>query len=91
MHNLLVRASNQANVVYVRCASCQALVARYELSGYYQHGQGLESYLKAHGVAAGDSGRQWLAEFERTQAEAIAGYEAAVARLEASEIEKTGS
>jgi len=71
--------------IYVRCANCGALVARYELSGYYRHGEGVESLLKSHDADAGDSGRRWLAEFKEVRQEAVRGYEEALAQLEAQE------
>ena len=81
VRNILVREIQQPTVVYVRCSQCRELVASYELSNYYHHGKGLESYLRAHGVAAADSGRQWLAQFQRAQREALTGYDEALKQL----------
>lgn len=87
VRNILVREPGQATMVYVRCRQCKSLVASYELSGYYHHGKGIESYLRAHGAAAADSGRQWLDEFQRVQKRAVAGYEAALEQLSAEQKE----
>ena len=81
VRNILVREANHPTFVYVRCAKCKELVACYELSNYYHHGKGIESYLRAHGVAAGDSARQWMEEFQRVQEKAVAGYENALEKL----------
>ena len=82
LRNLISRDSGQAAKIYVRCAKCRELVAFYELSRYYHHGKGIESYLRAHGVGAADSARTWMAEFERLQNEAIGGYEEALENLQ---------
>ena len=87
VRNLLVRDSDQPTVVYVRCAQCKSLVASYELANYYHHGKGIESYLRGQGVAAADSGRQWLAEFKHIQQRALEGYEAALSQLESQQKE----
>ena len=81
VRNILVREADQPTIVYVRCGKCAELVARYELNDYYHHGKGIESYLRAHGVVAADSGRQWLAEFKRAQQNAQTGYEEALRLL----------
>ena len=81
VRNILFRNTNQPTVVYVRCGQCKELVASYQLSGYYHHGKGIESYLKGQGVAAADSGRQWLAEFNRVQEDALTGFEEALQEL----------
>ena len=81
VRNILARETNKPTIVYVRCRKCSELVAYYELSGYYHHGKGIESYLQAQGVSAADSGRAWLAEFNRIQEEALSGYEAALQKL----------
>ncbi len=69
-------------MIYVRCANCGELVARYELSGYYHHGKGLESYLKSRGVDASESGRQWLAQFNEVSEQAAVGYRDALEELQ---------
>ena len=81
VRNILVREADRPTEVYVRCGQCGELVAGYQLSNYYHHGKGIESYLREHGVGAADSGRQWLAEFKRVQQHATAGYEAALKQL----------
>lgn len=81
VRNLVVREAQHPTMVYVRCSHCKELVACYELSNYYHHGKGIEAYLRAHGVAAADSGRQWLAEFTRVQEDALTGYQAALKQL----------
>ena len=80
MKNLLVRDVDRPVTVYVRCGMCGEMVAMYELSQYYHHGKGLESYLKDH-AASSDSGRQWLAEFNRVQEASVYGYNAAMEQL----------
>ncbi|MEM9364372.1 MAG: hypothetical protein AAGD07_00145 [Planctomycetota bacterium] len=79
VRNILVRDSVQS--VYVRCAACGELVARYELKDYYHHGKGIESYLRAHGAKSGDSGRTWLRDFNASQKKAEEGYQAALEEL----------
>lgn len=81
VRNILVREADQPTTVYVRCSGCGELVACYQLSGYYHHGKGVESYLRGQGVSASDSARQWLAEFKRIQQDAVSGYEAALEKL----------
>ncbi len=81
VRNILRREPNRPTVVYVRCANCLELVAYYELSNYYHHGKGIESYLRAHGMHANDSGRRWLADFKRIQDNAVAGYEEVLEQL----------
>ena len=83
VRNILVRDGNE-QVVYVRCANCKELVARYELKDYYHHGKGVESFLRAHGQQGGDSGRAWLEAFETSQKKAIEGYQQALAALESA-------
>jgi hypothetical protein len=81
VRNIIVRDGGR-QFIYVRCAKCKELVARYELKDYYHHGKGIESYLRAHGVKASDSGREWLNQFQQSQDEALAGYHAALEALE---------
>lgn len=81
VRNILAREANQPTIVYVRCGQCRELVACYHLSAYYHHGKGLESFLRGQGVAAGDSGRQWLAEFNRVQEDSVSGYQDALQKL----------
>ena len=81
VRNIIVRDTGKPTVVYVRCAACGELVASYELQRYYHHGKGIESYLRGHGVGAADSGRAWLAEFNNVQADALAGFQAALQKL----------
>ncbi len=72
--NILVRQGHQKPVIYVRCAQCGELVARYRLSEYYHHGKGVESFLRSRGANAVESGRRMLREFEDIQTESIEGY-----------------
>jgi hypothetical protein len=81
LHNILAREPGQPTVIFVRCAECGELVARYVLSGYYHHGKGIESYLRSLGSALAESGRDTLAEFETVKREAIEGYETVLSRL----------
>lgn len=77
VRNMLVREQGRAQMVYVRCAKCDALVARYRLLDYYHHGKGLESFLRSAGSDAGDSGRGAMSEFQAVQGEAVEGFEQA--------------
>lgn len=81
VRDIIVRAPGKPMVIYVRCAQCGDLVASYELNRYYHHGKGIESYLRAHGAEAADSGRAWLAEFKKLQQDAIDGFNAALQKL----------
>ncbi|MHC4142517.1 MAG: hypothetical protein ACYSUF_11785 [Planctomycetota bacterium] len=82
LRNILVRETGRREVVYVRCLGCTRLVARYELSGYYHHGKGVESWLRSRGTASVESGRDTAAEFEEDQKAAVDGYEQVLAKLE---------
>lgn len=77
VRNMLVREPGRAQMVYVRCAGCGALVARYRLSDYYHHGKGIESFLKSAGSSMEESGRDALADFSRVRDEAVEGFEQA--------------
>ncbi|MEM6472059.1 MAG: hypothetical protein AAF802_21035 [Planctomycetota bacterium] len=82
LRNILVRDGHD-QVVFVRCAQCKALVARYVLKDYYHHGKGIESYLRAHKLTTGDdSGRAWLEAFEASQRTAEVGYQEALDALQ---------
>ena len=81
VRNILVREANSPTSVFVRCAKCQELVAYYELSNYYHHGKEIESYLRAQGIAAGDSARQWMSDFQRIQKKSVEGFEKALEQL----------
>lgn len=79
---LLVREAGQSQVVFLRCLQCKALVARYELSAYYHHGRGYESWLASfRGVA--ESGRDLLARFGDVKTQAVQQFEKVMARLRA--------
>jgi hypothetical protein len=82
VRNILSRKSDRPTIVYVQCAKCFELVAYYELSHYYHHGKGIESYLKAQGVGAADSGRRWLDDFQQIQEVATTGYAEALEQLD---------
>ena len=81
LSNLLVREPGQSQTVYVRCAECGELVARYRLREYYHHGKGIESWLRSRDPAASESGRDVHGEFERVQQDALQGFVAALAVL----------
>ena len=81
VRNIIAREAGRSTTIFVRCAKCLELVASYELKNYYHHGKGIESYLRTHGMGAGDSGRQWLAEFERVKQSALDGFEKALKAL----------
>ena len=74
VRNILVRDTDAPMTIYVRCLGCGMLVARYKLSEYYHHGKGIESFLRSLGAAAGESGRDYLAEFNRIQRDAVEGF-----------------
>ena len=75
VRNILVRKPGRAQLVYVACAGCGELVARYRLRDYYHHGKGIESFLRAAGAVHGDSARGLLGEFEQTKGEAVEEFE----------------
>jgi hypothetical protein len=83
MRDILVREESHPTVIYVRCIGCRSLVARYELSDYYHHGKGIESYLRSHGASDAESGRRILDEFTHARDRAVAGYERALQELAA--------
>jgi RNase P subunit RPR2 len=83
VRNIIVR-DGRDQVIFVRCAKCKSLVARYQLKDYYHHGKGIESYLRAHGATGGDSGREWLNAFKESEEKAVVGYEEALHILESS-------
>ena len=80
--NILMRERGRAEMVIVRCVTCQAFVARYRLQAYYHHDAGIESFLRSIGVEASDSGRSQLAEFKQVEEEAVAQFDRVVAALE---------
>jgi hypothetical protein len=82
VRNMLVREQGRAQMVYVCCAKCGSLVARYRLRDYYHHGKGIESFLRSAGSGGGDSGRDALAEFQKLKEEAVEGFEQALRLLE---------
>jgi hypothetical protein len=65
-------------MVFVRCAKCGELVARYRLQSYYHHGKGVESFLRSQGLGDSDSGREQLEEFRQVKAEALDQFERAL-------------
>lgn len=81
LRNIIVR-DGRTHLIYVRCVSCKELVARYVLQDYYHHGKGVESYLRAHGATGGDSGGEWLKAFQKSQLDAVKGYQKALEVLE---------
>lgn len=74
VHDVLVREAGQPQTVYVICAQCHSLVARYRLSGYYHHGKGASSFYRWRGPREGDSGREMLGEYEKARDDALSGY-----------------
>lgn len=81
MRNILVREPGRAQMVFVRCADCGELVARYRLRDYYHHGKDAESFLRSMGSQAVDSGREQLNEFNRVQEESVAAFEEVLEQL----------
>lgn len=49
LHNLLRHGEGHEATVYVVCANCGALVARYGLATYYHEGKGMDSWLRHAG------------------------------------------
>lgn len=80
VRNILRRAEGYPTAVFVRCARCKLLVARYELRAYYHHGKGLESWLQGQEGAA-ESGRALSEEFTHVQEQACHEYEEVLAAL----------
>lgn len=68
--------------VFVKCSSCAALVARYELSAYYHHGKGFESWLRSFAGAA-ESGRALTGKFEAVKRDALQQFDEVLAILKA--------
>lgn len=81
VRNILVREIAAPMAVYVRCAQCGQLVARYKLSEYYHHGKGVESFIRSMGAAAAESGRDVLDQFQRSQSASLEGYQHALEYL----------
>jgi len=80
LNNLLVRDAGEDPVVLVRCARCQALVARYRLSDYYHHGKSFESWLDSY-RGAHESGRDLAEQFKEAQQTAERQYDEALQQL----------
>ena len=83
MLNILVREPGFPTTIYARCRQCGELVASYKLSDYYHHGKGIESYLRSHGGAAGESGRDVMQGFKDVEEEALTGFQTALEHLQA--------
>lgn len=83
VRNIVVREPGQPLTIFVQCAGCLQLVARYRLSDCYVHGQGLETWLRSLGPATAESGRDFHGEFERIRQDAVTGYQAALRELSA--------
>ncbi len=82
VRNILARDANLPTVIYVRCANCGNLVARYELSEYYHHGKGIESFLRGRMATEEESGRHILELFEAAKNKAVEGYQKVLEELE---------
>ncbi len=85
MRNILCRDAGQFDKVYVQCAGCKGLVARYVIGqrGYYHHGKGYESYLR--GLNRGghfDSGKNLTDQFQETIDSANAEFERVLETLD---------
>lgn len=81
LHCLLRRDEAHPLTVYVRCAKCDELVARYKVEEYYHHGKGIESWLKAMRPGALESGRNIRLDFEKARDESVAEYADVVEEL----------
>ena len=86
LHNIIAREPGEPTVIFVSCAKCEELVARYVLDGYYHHGKGIESYLRSV-RGSFESGRRMLEAFEATARDAQAGFRRVVAALAAEKKE----
>lgn len=76
VRNILRRTEGQRTAVFVRCARCKKLVARYELAAYYHHGKDVESWLRGYeGAAAMESGRDLSDAFARSRDQALHEYD----------------
>lgn len=80
VRNILRRAEGHHTTVFVRCARCKALVARYELRAYYHHGKGVESWLRSH-EGTTESGRDLSEAFARVEEQTLDEYEEVLAAL----------
>ena len=82
-HNaLLLREPGRPDRVYLRCARCARLVARYALSASYHHGKGLDSYLRGLDEMTTESGREALDDYRAVQEEAEEEYARVLEELE---------
>lgn len=66
----------------MRCGKCGKLVARYVLGDNYHYEKDPESYLRSHGAAVAEKGRDILEDFKCVQEESIKGYERGLKALE---------
>ena len=80
-HNIIARPAGRPTEVFVRCTKCGELVAYYELTRYYHHGKGAESYLRSVGPGLRESGRNVLDDFERMRNEVLEWYPKALEAL----------
>ncbi len=71
-HNVLRRGEEHPLTVYVICARCKELVARYKLDSYYHHGKGFESWLRRQG--ASESGRDLATAFGEVSHSSVAEF-----------------
>ena len=81
-HNIIARAAGRPMAIFVRCVECEELVAVYEVSRYYHHGKGADSFLRSLGPEAAESGRNVLQSFERAKRDALEWYPKVLAALE---------
>ena len=85
VRNLLVRKGGEEDKVYVQCAQCASLVARYIIAhrGYYHHGKGFESYLR--GLNRGGevmSPKDLREAFEKVEEYCVQEFENIISQLE---------
>ena len=66
-----LKGAGRPKRVVVVGAGMSGLVAAYELSRYYHHGRGEESYLRSLGGDTSESGRNVLDEFHRAKREIL--------------------
>lgn len=79
--NILVRDEQNRTLVFVRCAKCKELVARYELGAYYHHGKSVDAFLRVQPVTEPESARAYLRSFDEAKSDAMDGYKKALAVL----------
>ncbi|MEZ6317149.1 MAG: hypothetical protein R3B49_00145 [Phycisphaerales bacterium] len=81
LYDVLVREAGQPQTVFVICAACHDLVARYRLQGYYHHGKGADSFIRSREGKMAESGRELLEEFDTVRVDALRGFKRVLGQL----------